>query len=106
MLLRLEGHEIQTAANALEALQIAVVFLPDIMILDIGLPGMDGFQLARRLRRLPETGTALIIALSGYATAKDRELSQRAGFDHHFVKPMDFEKLRTLLGRQVLEAEM
>jgi CheY-like chemotaxis protein len=72
---------------------------PQAFLLDIGLPGMDGYELARRLRALPATASATLIALTGYGQPQDREKSQAAGFDHHIEKPVDPDRLLTLLDR-------
>ncbi|MGE5640021.1 MAG: response regulator [Clostridia bacterium] len=89
VLLRLEGHEVKTVCDGPEALACSQVFAPAAVVLDIGLPGMDGYELARRLRDLPETREALFIALTGYGQKEDRKLAADAGFDHHFIKPAD-----------------
>jgi CheY-like chemotaxis protein len=65
------------------------VFAPSAVVLDIGLPGMSGYELARRLREMPETRRALFIALTGYGQREDRALATEAGFHHHFIKPAD-----------------
>ncbi len=91
------GHEVTTAGDGLAALQIAQEFQPEILLLDIGLPGLDGYSLARRLRADGFSG-ALLIAISGYAQESDREQARDAGFDHHFAKPVDFDALCALIG--------
>ena len=95
-LLTRRGHEVYTAADGLAALQIAAEFQPEVFLLDIGLPGLDGYSLARRLRAdgFPRTP---MIAISGYAQESDRLLAREAGFDHHFAKPVDFDELAALL---------
>ncbi|MGX2039263.1 response regulator [Methylocaldum sp. MU1018] len=97
LLLELEGHEIKTALDGPSALQLASGFHPQAVLLDIGLPGMDGYEVARRLRERPETCDALIIAITGYGQQEDRALTKAAGFDHHLVKPVDPEELGALL---------
>jgi CheY-like chemotaxis protein len=67
--------------------------VPDVVILDIGLPGMDGFQIARAMRERDATASALLIALTGYGQASDRQRSHEAGFDRHFVKPVSFNDI-------------
>jgi PAS domain S-box-containing protein len=96
VLLEAHGHEVAVQAHPVEAIAAAKLAPPEIFILDIGLPEMDGYELARRLRADPATGAALFIALTGYGQAHDRILSKSVGFDHHFVKPVDTEKLRQL----------
>ncbi len=88
-LLRLERHTVQTAYSGAAALSVARVYKPDVVFLDIGLPGMDGYEIARRLREFPETARSRLIALTGYGQASDREQSKAAGFDAHVVKPVD-----------------
>ena len=97
-LLRLEGHEVALARTGEEGLAIALAFRPDVVLCDIGLPGMDGYDVARTLRsdgRLP--GLALV-ALSGYALPEDRRRAQEAGFVHHISKPATIEDLHRVLG--------
>jgi len=97
-LLELEGHDVRTALDGPAALDLASEFRPQAVLLDIGLPGMDGYEVARRLRERPETREALIIAITGYGQQEDRALTKAAGFDHHLVKPVDPEELGALLG--------
>lgn len=75
------------------ALQRAVVEEPDVLILDIGMPKLDGYELARRLRSLPQTANATLIALTGYGQASDREKALSSGFDYHLVKPPKMDEL-------------
>jgi signal transduction histidine kinase/CheY-like chemotaxis protein len=89
MLLSLTGHEVQGAKDGLEALQVAAEFTPDVVLLDIGLPLMDGYEVARRLRQLPGGADTLLIALTGYGQEADRQRGKDAGFDEHLVKPVD-----------------
>lgn len=97
LLLKLLGHEVMTATDGASGLETARAFKPEIILLDIGLPGMDGYQVAQRLRRMPETKKALLIAVSGYGQTEDRRRSREAGFDHHVVKPATMEKLNGLI---------
>lgn len=97
VLLELEGFVVKIASDGASALNIAQEFIPDAVILDIGLPGMDGFEVARQLRNRPESKNALLIALTGYGEAESRLRSQRAGFDHHVVKPADIEFLLSIV---------
>ena len=87
--LRLEGHEVRTVSDGPQAVAIAQVFAPQVAVVDIGLPGMNGYEVARRLRQKGADGPALLIALTGYGQKEDRNRSMEAGFDHHFVKPAD-----------------
>lgn len=93
-LLDTHGYETSTACDACEALQIAAAKAPDVVVLDIGLPGMDGYELARRLRELPGLAQVRLIALTGYGAATDRERSREAGIDAHLVKPIDVAMLK------------
>jgi signal transduction histidine kinase len=86
--LRLEGHEVRIVSDAAQAVAIAQVFAPQVAVLDIGLPGMSGYDLARRLRQYGGA-PGLLIALTGYGQKEDRARSDEAGFHHHFVKPAD-----------------
>ncbi|CAN7287926.1 response regulator [Polaromonas sp. LjRoot131] len=99
VLLELEGYVVRIANDGAQALTVAQEFGPDVLILDIGLPGMDGFEVARQLRSRPESKDALLIALTGYGEAESRLRSQRAGFDHHVVKPADIDFLLSLVGQ-------
>jgi two-component system CheB/CheR fusion protein len=96
-LLRLGSHEVVTAHNGMKALEAAHTFRPDVVLLDIGLPGMTGFEVARTLRARPDTQPALIVAMTGYGQDTDRDRSREAGFDHHLVKPLDPSEVRRLL---------
>jgi signal transduction histidine kinase/CheY-like chemotaxis protein len=99
MLLSLEGHEIQLAHDGPTAIQAAQDFQPDVVLLDIGLPRMDGYQVARALRERPELAKVLLVALTGYGQDDDRRRSHEAGFDAHLVKPVDLDALRFILAR-------
>ncbi len=96
-LLRRAGHEIALAHDGAAALEVATGFLPDAVLLDIGLPGLDGYEVARRLRTMPGPDRARLIAVSGYGQESDRQRSRAAGFDAHLVKPVDLAALRSLL---------
>jgi PAS domain S-box-containing protein len=96
-LLKLWGHEVQTAFSGQEALEMARKFRPQIVLLDIGMPGMSGYEVARQLRAQPEFQSMVITALTGYGQAEDRRRSQEAGFNHHLTKPPDPFALAELL---------
>ncbi|AMO25652.1 histidine kinase [Ramlibacter tataouinensis] len=96
-LLELEGFQVRTANEGMAALQIARDFRPDAVLLDIGLPGMNGFEVAHRLRSQPESRDALLIALTGYGEPESRSRSVQAGFDVHMVKPADVNALLSML---------
>ncbi len=105
VLLEMEGFVVRIANDGASALDIARQFVPDVLILDIGLPGMDGFEVARQLRNRPESKNALLIALTGYGEAESRLRSQEAGFDHHVVKPADIDFLLSLVSQPVAERQ-
>jgi CheY-like chemotaxis protein len=94
LVLRLRGHEVLVARTGPSALEVASAFQPNVVLLDIGLPGMDGYQVAQRLREKPEFKNVLLCALTGWTPSEaDRDRPHQAGFDHHFVKPVDLKKL-------------
>jgi len=97
MMLQMFGHEVQAVYSGQTALETAVEYQPDFVLLDIGLPDMNGYEVARRLRQQPQTKDVRLIAMTGYGQDSDRQLSQEAGFDHHLVKPVDPQKLQDLL---------
>ncbi|MGO4330937.1 ATP-binding protein [Cupriavidus sp. 2TAF22] len=99
MLLELDGHEVRLAVSGEDALEIAADFTPDVALIDIGLPGIDGFELARHLRQLPSFAGTRLVALSGYASTADRERGAAAGFDFHLAKPLALEALAQVLAR-------
>jgi len=99
-MLRLWHHDVRTAHAGPEALETVRSFEPEVVLLDIGLPGMDGYELARRLRTLPATSPAVFVALTGYGLEEDRRKSKEAGFDHHLTKPVSLDVLEDLLARQ------
>jgi PAS domain S-box-containing protein len=96
-LLRIWGHPVEMAHDGVAALQAAREVRPEVVLLDIGLPGMDGYEVASRLRATPGLERVRLIALTGYGQEADRRRSSLAGFDHHLVKPVDLEHLRGLL---------
>jgi CheY-like chemotaxis protein len=97
MLLELEGHEVHTAHDGPDALTAARTYRPEVIFLDIGLPGMDGYEVARRLREEEGTREAYLVAMTGYGQEEDRQRSYRAGFDRHLTKPVDPAELHVLL---------
>jgi CheY-like chemotaxis protein len=97
IILKRWGFDVQTAYDGETALTLADSFRPSKVLLDIGLPRMSGWDVARQLRRNPHTRGAMLIALTGYGTPEDRRRSQESGFDHHLVKPADAGELRRLL---------
>jgi signal transduction histidine kinase/CheY-like chemotaxis protein len=99
VLLRAHGHTVQVYEDASTTLRAPEVEGTEVFILDIGLPDMTGYELARRLRRQPGHANAVFVALTGYGQERDRELSRQAGFDHHLVKPVDIAKLAQILAQ-------
>lgn len=97
MLLRLYGHRVETAYDGQAALGLIPSFRPDVVFLDIGMPSLDGYELARRIRRDLGLAHLTLVALSGWGQAEDRRRSKEAGFDHHFVKPMEPAALAVIL---------
>lgn len=87
------GFQVAQAADGIEAINLAQRFRPSIIIMDIGLPGMDGYEVARRLRREPQFAKTSLLALTGWGSKHDRELAKQAGFDLHLVKPVAFADL-------------
>jgi PAS domain S-box-containing protein len=96
-LLEMLGHEVSIAHTAQDALATARDSAPRMLFLDIGLPDMDGHELARQLRAAPATAAAVLVAVTGYGQPEDRERAMRAGFDHHLVKPVQFAAIQELL---------
>jgi signal transduction histidine kinase/DNA-binding response OmpR family regulator len=99
LMLQLAGHQVQIVHNGPDALEAAPAFRPDVVLLDIGLPGMNGYEVARRLREQPELASTLLVALTGYGQEEDRQRGREAGFDQHLVKPVDPPVLASLLAR-------
>jgi CheY-like chemotaxis protein len=97
MLLRLQGHEVRVAHDGPSALELATSYHPDMVFLDIGMPGMDGYEVARRLRQQPGLENTVLAALSGWRQQEDRRRSKEAGFNHHLVKPLEPKALDELL---------
>jgi CheY-like chemotaxis protein len=88
---------VQVAHNGVQGIEMAVDFRPEIVLCDIGLPGMSGWDVARALRAMPATAAGRLIAISGYGTADDRRQSLEAGFETHLTKPVDLDTLENLL---------
>jgi PAS domain S-box-containing protein len=97
LLLKAAGHDVRTEYDGLSAINVAKEFRPSVILLDIGLPGIDGYEVAKRLRREPIFSRVVLVALTGYGTESDKLLSQEAGFNHHLVKPASFSKLKEIL---------
>ena len=97
MLLEMSGHEVRMAHEGLSAIDVALAWLPDVILLDIGLPGLSGYEVANRIRLGDTLKSVVLIALTGYGQEADRQLSRQAGFDHHLVKPANFVLLEKIL---------
>jgi CheY-like chemotaxis protein len=97
-LLRIWGHDVRLAHDGPGAIAAAREYRPEVVLLDIGLPGMDGFAVAAELRK-EGIGGRMLVALTGYSEQQDRDRAQKAGFDHHLVKPIDPDTLQKLLAR-------
>jgi two-component system CheB/CheR fusion protein len=97
ILLRLMGHEVMTCYDGPAALAAAATFLPQIAFLDIAMPRMSGYEVAKRLREIPELQSTVLVALSGWGREEDRLRAQEAGFAHHFIKPTEPSSLKQFL---------
>jgi PAS domain S-box-containing protein len=99
MVLELLGHQVRVAHDGMSALEAARAELPDLMLIDIGLPGMSGYEVAQAIRRDPRLKHLRLVALTGYGRSEDQAQAIAAGFDHHLVKPVDLEALEALVAR-------
>jgi CheY-like chemotaxis protein len=99
MLLQITGHETRSAFDGADALELASRFRPDVVLLDIGLPGLNGYDVARRIREQPWGRNAVLVALTGWGQEEDRRKSSEAGFDAHLVKPVDHGQLMAMLAQ-------
>ncbi len=97
MVLKMEGHEVHTAYNGEEAILAAAKFQPEVVVLDIGMPKLNGYDTCRRIREQPWGKKMFIIALTGWSQEEDRRRTEEAGFNQHMVKPVDPEDLMKLL---------
>ncbi len=100
ILLEREGHDVRATSDGETAINVAETFAPEIVLIDIGLPGLNGYAVARKLRASPRTADALLVALTGYGQAEDRDEAFAAGFDDHLLKPAEPAKLRDLMSKQ------
>jgi CheY-like chemotaxis protein len=97
LLLQLTGNEVRTAHDGPTALEVAAAFVPDLVLLDIGLPGMNGLDVGRKIRAMPQLRDTVLIAQTGWGQVEDRRRSAEAGFHAHLVKPVDLAALQTML---------
>ncbi|HVE70338.1 MAG TPA: MASE1 domain-containing protein [Thermoanaerobaculia bacterium] len=100
ILLRRAGHDVRAASDGVAAISAAEAFVPEIVLLDVGLPGLDGYGVARKLRSSPRVSDAMLVALTGYGQDEDRERAFAAGFDHHLLKPAEPAAVLELIGRE------
>jgi two-component system, chemotaxis family, CheB/CheR fusion protein len=91
------GHEVAVAPDGPTALDCVAAFRPEIALIDVGLPGMSGYELARRIREMPSMKEVLLVAVTGYGSDDDRRMALEAGFSLHLVKPVDPDRLETIL---------
>ncbi len=97
MLLEMSGHDVRTAHTGPNALEATLDYRPNVVLLDIGLPGLNGYEVAKRIRQQPVLHNILLVAMTGYGQETDRQISQETGFDHHLVKPVDFGHVEQIL---------
>ena len=93
------GHKIEIAHDGFAGLELSKKHRPEVILLDIGLPGLDGYEVARRLRKEQEFHDTLILAVTGYGQKRDRERSEAAGFNAHIIKPVDYEALVSIIDK-------
>jgi signal transduction histidine kinase/DNA-binding response OmpR family regulator len=105
IVLDLAGHDVHTAGDGTEALGLAAIYAPEVVVLDLGLPGIDGYEVATRLRDLPGLQDAMLIALTGYGSDRDRERTAATGFDMHLVKPADPQRIARAIEQRIRESE-
>lgn len=105
LLLTESGHEVRINYDGPTTTQAALDFRPNVVLMDIGLPGLDGFEVAKRMRQLSVLRNVVLVAVTGYGQDTDRQRSKDAGFDHHLVKPIDFKKLQEVLATVSTEAD-
>jgi CheY-like chemotaxis protein len=101
LLVQASGHDVRTANDGPTALKIALDYRPNVVLLDIGLPGLDGFEVAKRLRQQLVFKHVVLVAMTGYGQDADHQRSRAAGFDHHLVKPVEFGKVEQILATVV-----
>jgi PAS domain S-box-containing protein len=97
MLVKAVGHDVRTVYDGTTALRAALDYRPNVVLLDIGLPGLNGYEVAERIRRQPVLQGVVLVALTGYGQGSDRQTSLEGGFDHHVVKPADFKNVQQIL---------
>jgi signal transduction histidine kinase/ActR/RegA family two-component response regulator len=105
IILEMSGHDVRKAHNGPDALSAASEYRPDVVLMDIGMPGMSGHEVAQKMRETASMREVILIAMTGYGRQVDREQSRAAGFDHHLVKPLDFDKLNEVLTASTASAK-
>lgn len=98
------GHQVRTASNGKTALEMAADFEPHVVLLDIAMPGMNGYEVARQLRQMPGTQKVFILAVTGYGRTQDRDQAFESGFDLHLTKPLDPRVLEDFLSKVIVGA--
>jgi two-component system OmpR family response regulator len=106
LLLQAKGHETRVAVEGAEAISVADDFHPHCVVLDLGLPGMDGYEVARRLRQRPYGDALILVALTGWAGKDVRVKAAEAGFDYHLVKPVNWEELEHIVTAQGAQSRL
>jgi len=101
MLLRMEGHEVMVAHDGPEAFAAVATFNPEVALLDIGMPGLNGYEVAKKIRAATPSSAIILIAVTGWGQHSDKARARAAGFDHHFTKPVEPERLVELLSQPV-----
>jgi CheY-like chemotaxis protein len=99
LLLRVFGHQVLSVYDGPDALAAALTFRPDIIFLDIGMPNMDGYEVARQFRATPEGASTFLVALTGFGRTEDSRRAEEAGFDRHILKPLEVTALKELLAQ-------
>jgi two-component system CheB/CheR fusion protein len=103
MLLGVLGHEVATATDGLQALEATKTFRPDVVLLDIGLPNLDGYEVAERIRAQQNGAPIRLVAITGWSRDDEQLRAKRAGFDHHLTKPVDPKRLESLIASMCAE---
>jgi len=99
-ILRMEGHEVRLAHDGPAALAAFAAFHPDVMLLDIGMPGLSGYEVARKVRETDPASDMILIAITGWGQENDKEQALSAGFDYHLTKPVDLQRMSELIQRK------
>lgn len=103
MMIKMLGNEVRTSYDGVHGIQAAAEFLPDVVLMDIGMPGMDGYEAARHIRQQPWGEKIVLVAVTGWGQDDDKKRTAEIGFDHHLVKPADPDELRRLFSAAAAE---